>query len=193
MTALVAAIRQGDLPAARALIEATPELVTATASAPPRKDDGQSALQIALKSGQSAIADYLIERGADVDFIEVSAINAWRAPVLHDAIRNALITLCYEGDFAARSDAGLAVLEKLLARGADPNGRDSLGNTPLVRAILDGKQALDPIRDKATESVRAEKVGNVFTTLRRAGAKVDALDETTRTIARSAKLEQFLR
>src|SRR6266478_6497225 len=91
--AIVAAIRDGDLPAVRALIEATPELVGATASAPPKKDDGQSPLQIALKCGQSAIADYLIDRGADVNFIEASEINEWRVPVLHDAIRNAIITL----------------------------------------------------------------------------------------------------
>jgi hypothetical protein len=71
-----------------------------------------------------AITDYLIDRGADVNFIETSAINAWRTPVLHDAIRNAIITLCCGGDLVARSDTGIAVIHKLLARGADPNGRD---------------------------------------------------------------------
>lgn len=57
-----------------------------TAKQPPKKDDGQSPLQVALKNGAFDIADYLIDQGADLNFIEdASCCNEWRAPVLHDA------------------------------------------------------------------------------------------------------------
>lgn len=52
------------------LIEKKPELVNCTAKQPPKKDDGQSPLQVALKTGNTAIAEFLIDNGANVNFIE---------------------------------------------------------------------------------------------------------------------------
>ncbi|MCT4595158.1 MAG: ankyrin repeat domain-containing protein [Anaeromicrobium sp.] len=40
-------------------------------SNPPKKDDGQSPLQVALKTGNFQIADFLIDNGANLNFMEV--------------------------------------------------------------------------------------------------------------------------
>ena len=92
MNKLFTAIRKKDNKTSKALIEKKPELVNSTAKQPPKKDDGQSPLQVALKSGNFEIAEYLINNGADVNFIEdESCANDWRMPALHDAITAAVM------------------------------------------------------------------------------------------------------
>ena len=50
-------------------------------------------MQVALKTGNTAIASYLLDMGADVNFIEdETCCNAWRTPVLHDAINCAVMS-----------------------------------------------------------------------------------------------------
>jgi ankyrin repeat protein len=172
--AIFKAIRKGETAAVKALVDANADLVNCCASAPPKKDDGQSPLQVALKTGQLEIADFLVERRADVNFMEESQINAWRTPVLHDAIMASLITMCYGGDLESRADAGLAIVKKLLAKGADPLKLDSYGNNALHRAVMDAKIALNPIYGAATEAIRKEKVAATFTLLIGAGADPNA-------------------
>jgi len=41
------------------------------AKQPPKKDDGQSPLQVALKTGNTASADYLLDMGADVNTLDL--------------------------------------------------------------------------------------------------------------------------
>ena len=92
MKKLFQAIRKGDLHAVRELLDKKPELIACTAKQPPKKDDGQSPLQVALKTGQLAIAELLLDRNADVCFIESpDCCNAWCAPVIHDAINAAVM------------------------------------------------------------------------------------------------------
>ena len=90
--ALFVAIRQGDMAKVAASLDADPSLANAIAKAPPKKDDGQSSLQVAIKSGRFAIADLLLGRGADVNFIDRSPINPWNTPVVHDAVRAAVMS-----------------------------------------------------------------------------------------------------
>ena len=52
------AIRDKDFELVSQLINSSPELVNCTAKQPPKKDDGQSPLQIALKTGAFDIADF---------------------------------------------------------------------------------------------------------------------------------------
>lgn len=88
MKKLFKAIRNNELELVKQLIENKPDLVNCVAKQPPKKDDGQSPLQVALKTGHFEIAEYLIEMGADLNFMEdISCCNSWRAPVIHDAIR----------------------------------------------------------------------------------------------------------
>ena len=90
MKKIFVAIRQGDIQTVKELLGKKPSLISCTAKQPPKKDDGQSPLQVAIKSSNFTIAEYLISIGADVNFIEQSDVNEWHAPVLHDCIRAAL-------------------------------------------------------------------------------------------------------
>ena len=53
-----------------ALLDKKPELIACTAKAPPKKDVGQSPLQVAIKTNNYVIAHLLLDRGADVNFME---------------------------------------------------------------------------------------------------------------------------
>lgn len=57
------------------------QTVNCVAKQPPQKDDGQSPLQVALKTGNFDIAEYLIDMGADLNFMEdETCCNSWRTP-----------------------------------------------------------------------------------------------------------------
>lgn len=70
MKKLFTAIRQGKLDEVKSIIEKKPELVNCVSGALPKKDHRQSPLQVAFKTGKYEIADFLIEHGADIDFME---------------------------------------------------------------------------------------------------------------------------
>lgn len=70
MKKLFKAIRQENLEEIKSIIEKNPQLVNCVATPPPKKDKGQSPLQVALKISALEIIDYLIEHGADVNFME---------------------------------------------------------------------------------------------------------------------------
>ena len=145
MKKLFTAIRASDLEIVRQIIEKKPELVNCVAKKPPKKDDGQSPLQVALKTGNTV--------GADVNFIEdETCCNAWRTPVLHDAINCAVMSCrwniddkymgCREFSTKERAVEALDVLKRMLNMGADVNALDSYGNSGLNRFALQAKQIL---------------------------------------------------
>jgi len=153
MKKLFTAIRASDLETLKQIIEKRPELVNCTVKQPPKKDDGQSPLQVALKTGNTAIANYLLDHGADVNFIEdESCCNQWRTPVLHDAINCAVMLCRWNSDDSymgfrvfstkERAKEGLTVLKRMLGMGADVNALDSYGNSGLNRFALQAKQIL---------------------------------------------------
>lgn len=164
------AIRESDIEKVRKIIEKKPALVNCIAKQPPKKDDGQSPLQVALKTGNTAIASYLLDMGADVSFIEdESSCNAWRTPVLHDAINCAVMFCRWNTDdkymgfrvFSTkdRADEALGILKKMLDMGADVNALDSYGNSGLNRFALQAKQILPPFNYVEHH----EETGRVFT------------------------------
>jgi ankyrin repeat protein len=186
MKVLFSDIRRGDVGAVLARLDAQPELVTATAAAPPRKDDGQSTLQVAIKSGQFEIAHLLIDRGADVNFIDTSTLNRWNTPVVHDAIRAAVFSSRFGRNRAVPGEPAaievinteeqftraLRVLVRLLEAGADVNKLDSMGNPALNRAILDARQILsEPLSPDL-----ARDLGQVFQSLLDYGADPQWVD-----------------
>lgn len=190
MKVLFKEIRGGDLAAVTARLDDRPDLVHAIATAPPKKDDGQSPLQVAFKCGQFPIARLLIDRGADVAFMESSAINAWRTPVLHDAIRATVFSTRWGRNRALRHESpriewfstlerfeeALALLANLLARGADPRQTDSFGNPALMRAVLDARQLMNG--DSFLPETR-EDLPRVFALLLAAGADPAWVDHRT--------------
>ncbi len=170
--ALFRAIRKHENKTVRALLSETPKLVNICASAPPKKDDGQSPLQVAFKTGNLRIAKLLIKLGADVNFMEESDINEWRTPVLHDALRAAVFTA-----IEFRFISGFTLVKKMLKLGADPNAADSHGNTPLMRAFLDARQVLsmDPgFPDHVKNKPLTQELRKICKLLVKSGASLEA-------------------
>ena len=90
---LFKAIRDNNFDLVKQLIDSDSKLVNCVAKQPPKKDDGQSPLQVALKTGAFDIADFLIDNGANLNFMEdISCCNSWGAPVIHDAINAAVMS-----------------------------------------------------------------------------------------------------
>ena len=180
MKVLFREIRNGDVTAVAARLDASPALVDAIAKAPPAKDDGQSTLQVAIKAARFGVAYVLLDRGADANFMDQSPLNAWNAPVLHDAIRAAVFSSRYGVNRAMpgeparveimstseRFDEASGLLERVLDLGADPSATDSYGNPALMRAILDSRQVL---HDLALPDLDAD-LRRVFALLLAAGA-----------------------
>lgn len=131
MKKLFLAIRHGDLDEVKETLENYPEVINEPAKAPPKKDDGLSPLQVALKIGEFDIAKYLIEQGADVKYIDPidqSKKYIWSVPVLQDAIGAVFFAIEKIFNFNDADEEELEVIEKaaeivrdMLERGADPN------------------------------------------------------------------------
>lgn len=148
------AIRHGDIDTVREILLANPDEINAVAKQPPKKDDGQSLLQVALKTGQLDIAELLLDFNANVNYIEPEeCCNEWRIPVLHDAIRCAIMNCRWNSkDYFTKeyevhstkekADKAFLVLKRMLELGADITAKDSFGNSTLERAILDACQLL---------------------------------------------------
>ena len=153
MKKLFKAIRDKNIELVKQLFINDPVLVNCTAKQPPKKDDGQSPLQVALKTGAFDIADFLIDNGADLNFMEdESCCNTWRAPVIHDAINAAVMSSRWNTNnpytgfevYSTEENAITArkLLEKMLQLGSDINMLDSSGNSGIWRYCLQANQIL---------------------------------------------------
>lgn len=156
MKKLFVAIRKKENDVVRELLAKKPELVSCTAKQPPKKDDGQSPLQVSLKTGNFEAANLLLDLGADVNFMEdESCCNDWRAPVLSDAITAAVMNcrhnshtdlgsrvLVEEYSSRERADEAFAVLKRVLELGADVTKRESYGTTAAERLCKTAEQIL---------------------------------------------------
>ena len=156
MKKLFTAIRKKDNETVKELIKSRPELVNCTAKQPPKKDDGQSPLQVAIKTQNFEIADFLIDSGADVNFIEGDdSLDDWRMPVLNMAVLCAVM-LCRhetrleledrimitEHSSKEEADASYYILKKLLVSGADVNKTESRGTTCAERFCISAQEIL---------------------------------------------------
>lgn len=99
-------------------------MIDEPSSPPPKKDKGLSPLQVALKTGKLDIAEYLIQLGADVNYIDPideNEKNIWSVPVLQDAIR--AVFFAYDGiePNQEAAEKAMAIVRNMLRRGADPN------------------------------------------------------------------------
>lgn len=71
MNKLFKDIRQGNIESVKVIIEKKPESVNCIfTGAKPKKDIGQSPLEVAIKCGAFEIVDYLLDHGANPDFAE---------------------------------------------------------------------------------------------------------------------------
>lgn len=169
MKKLFKAIRQKDLEEVKSIIDKKPDLVNCVALPPPKKDNGQSPLQVALKIGAYDIINYLIENNADVNFMEADDNGpGFRCPVLHDAIRMVLVSLCYQ-KFDV-SEQGLDITEKLLKHGADPNKIASNGFDALNTAISEAENVLENTSYSASWKKAEQQIVKLFDLLIEYGA-----------------------
>ena len=189
MKKLFLAIRHNDLQIVKDLIGKKPELVHCTAKQPPKKDDGQSPLQVALKTGNFDIADYLLDMGADPNFMETEDCyyNDHRAPALYDAINAAVLESRWsvlrswpgEPEYYEQmskpevSERAYQVLEKMIRMGGDVNKLDSLGNNSIWRFCLSARLVLprdDDDRMYLLSDDLHSDLMRIFTLLKTAGA-----------------------
>ena len=167
------AIRNNDIEKVKTLVSNDKTYLIACNFAPPKKDDGQSGLQVAFKTGKFDIAEFLIEQGIDVSFIEKSDINVWKAPVLHDCITAVIFNCLANQKDVEIFNKALSLLKIMLKKGADPNALDSYGNTCLGRAILDAKIMKNQYK---CDIIGMEQIREVFKALIDAGADVNFSD-----------------
>ncbi len=157
MKKLFTVIRQGKLDEVKSIIEKKPELVNCVSGALPKKDHGQSPLQVALKTGKYEIADYLIEHGADINFMEAEDDDpGLRAPVLFDAINSTIMSLCYKR--FDESEIAFGYVKKLVERGADvnklaSNGFDAINWSVSAAELLFERESVYP---QSQEAVRKQ-------------------------------------
>lgn len=160
MKKLFKAIRQGNLDEVTCIIEKKPELVNCVSGALPKKDHGQSPLQVALKSGNYEIADYLIEHGADINFMEAEDDDPGiRAPVLFDAINSTIVSLCYKR--FDESETAFGLVKKLVERNADVNKRASNGYDAINWSICAAELLFNraSVYPQSQEAVRKQLAG----------------------------------
>lgn len=150
MKKLFNAIRQKNNDLVREILEKNPELISCRAKQPPKKDDGQSPLQVALKISNYEIIELLLDMNANIHFMEsADCINKMRAPVIHDAI--SLAVMCSRWNTTnpfkvhnteINADTSFAVLKRIVDLGADVNAKDSYGGSCIGHAISEARQIL---------------------------------------------------
>lgn len=161
---LFTAIRRKDFDLVRTLLREKPDLLTCTAKQPPKKDQGQSPLQVAIKScqGDFTIPNYLLDLGADVNFMEAEDCgSSWRMPASQDAIQAAVMCTRWTARRpSGRDETGALIwadepqhtreesaaafdfLQRVFDCGADISLHDSYGTSCLGRAISAASQIL---------------------------------------------------
>jgi ankyrin repeat protein len=184
-------IRDGDLQKVKELISSDKKYLNVTNFAPPKKDDGQSGLQVAFKTGNFDIAEYLIEQGADINFIETSDINEWKAPVLHDCIRATIFNSYTLRKDTSEFDKAYNLLKRMLNMKADPNAIDSYGNNCLNRALMDARQMLNNPDADFNDGILLQQVRSVFSELIKAGADPNKRSESRESFAYNVRNEKY--
>ncbi|MDU5787109.1 ankyrin repeat domain-containing protein [Streptococcus parasanguinis] len=146
-------LRRGDLEAIRQILDKKPEEVNAVSGDKPKRDQGQSLLQVAIKSGHLDIADLLIDRGADLNFIEEpTELNPFCQPVIQTAGGRAVFDCRrmikrWNGQYEMysskeKADQSFKVFKKMLELGADISQKDSHGGTLLQNILRETKEVL---------------------------------------------------
>ena len=188
------AVSNDDLHEVSELVNQDREYVTVCNMAPPKKDDGQSGLQVAFKRGSFDVARFLIEKGADINFMETSEINEWMAPVLHDSIRATIFNSYTLEKDLRKFEKSFVLLQLMLNNGADPNSTDSYGNNCLHRAIMDARQMIDnPSADMAS-GILIQQLKKVFNALILVGADVHLENEkrpSAEKMLKNFRLEEY--
>ncbi len=163
-------IRDGDYNTAEEMIKKNPNIVNEIYTASkPKKDIGQSPLQVAIKCGEFKIIDLLIENGADINFFdETNGVNG-RNP-LNDSIIFTFSALAY-GDYESSANF-IKLIKKLLDMGVDPNKQMASKLYPIGIAINDAENLLYASSSDKKEIIK-KSLFNILDLLIENGADVD--------------------
>ena len=184
MQELFKAIRMSDLEIVKERIEKNPDLVNEVATGT-FDIEGKSPLQFAITRSEIEIARYLLEKGADVNFVGSGSIDNWKIPILHVAINKTI----QNSRFPRREADGpkndgtlfnehLKLLKLILDKGANINQLDSYGNLPIMRAVLDALNLDLSITDDELD----EDIEEVFGLLVDYGADITQRTETRKSV-----------
>lgn len=145
MNKLFKDIRHSDIEAVRAAISKNAAVVNEVYNAKvPKKDIGQSPLQVAIQCGEFEIIELLLEEGADADFMENPEFvppHSVCMSVLHDAIIGVFSALCYKQ--YSHSEKYMNLIKILLENGANPNRKTSSGVLPIGTAVNNAEMILE--------------------------------------------------
>ena len=180
------AIREGDFKTVQQSVEMDATYLTVTNFSPPKMDDGQSGLQVAFRAKQFEISEYLLKKGADVNFKETSTINEWTAPVLHDCIRAVVFSCLTLQTDQKKFEKAFELLTLMLKNGADSNAIDSYGNNCLNRWFLDTRQMIDNPNFNENEQTLSQ-LRRVSTALINAGADITQHAESRTSVVEQIK------
>lgn len=165
MNKLFKDIRHSDIEAVRAAISKNGSVVNEVYNAKaPKKDIGQSPLQVAIKCGEFEIIELLLAKGADPDFMEDPALvppHSVCMSVLHDAIIGVFSALCYKQ--YSHSEKYRNLIKILLENGANPNRKTSSGVLPIGTAINHAQMILE--RKSAYPDIQEITKKRLFETL----------------------------
>ena len=208
MKTLFTAIRKREIEKIKELITKQPALVNCIAKQPPKKDDGQSPLQIAFKRGNFWAVKYFLENGEDINFIDATSVNEWKMPVLHDAVMAtvALARFEYPVDpwneekkdvyelkgVKEHFEKTFSLLKMMVDNGADVNSVDSYGNSVLMRTCSDIQNRWT-IEDRPLAKETVEDLRQIFDLLISSGADINYSAPTRKSVVEMNKklLEQL--
>ena len=187
-------IKKSNIEKVSQIIEKNPELVNCVSANLLKRDEGQSPLQIALKTGNAAIANYLLDMGADVNFI-ANEETPKREPVIHNAIKYAVLSCRWNendkyigfSECSTKENAveALGILKKMLDMGADVKALDFYGYSGLdcfarqAKGILPTYNYMEEREenDRIFTTEVHEDLKNVLKALKDAGADLSDLDK----------------
>ncbi|KPH13380.1 ankyrin repeat domain-containing protein [Chryseobacterium sp. ERMR1:04] len=116
MKKLFSAIRKKEINEVSSILDNKPESVNCIAKGISKRDDGEIPLQTAIKTENFDIAKLLIERGANVKFMETQIEDEeWRKPVLHYAIEAVIANsrdVIYTPKYSPQNNSGFVGLFK---------------------------------------------------------------------------------
>lgn len=168
------AVRHNDLETVKQILDKNPEVINCVATPPPKKDEGQSPLQVAIKVGNLEIANYLIDRGADVNHMEPDNGVPWnqcfRCPLLFDAI------IGYYSTWKTRREEKMQFILRLLSSGADPNKKDNRDFTAWDFAINRYSMKISEMRDEEEKKIVTDMTRELLDALEKYNAEVINID-----------------
>lgn len=173
-----------DFESVKNSIKENPELVNQTATGT-YDIEGKSPLQFAITRSEIEIAKFLLDHGADVNFVGSGSIDNWEIPILHVAIKKAIQNSRFprrEAD-GPKNDGVLFeqhmdLLKSILEKGANIKQLDSYGNLPIMRAVLDALNLDLSITDDELD----EDIESIFALLTEYGADINERTETRKSV-----------